>query len=100
VLYRLFPLLALAFLAPALPADKADSAPDISADRIKAAVAYLASDRLEGRGPGTRGEFLATEYLADESRKPASSRSASAAPTSSPSRSCVSSPARNRRCGR
>ncbi len=32
-------------------------------------VAYLASDRLEGRGPGTRGEFLATEYLADEFKK-------------------------------
>ena len=27
-------------------------------------MAYLASDRLEGRGPGTRGEILATEYLA------------------------------------
>ena len=46
-----------------------DRAPDISADRIKAAVAYLSSDRLEGRGPGTRGEFLATEYIADEFKK-------------------------------
>ncbi len=36
----------------------------ISPDRVKAHVAYLASDRLEGRGPGTRGEFLATEYIA------------------------------------
>ncbi|HEV3028212.1 MAG TPA: M20/M25/M40 family metallo-hydrolase, partial [Planctomycetota bacterium] len=30
---------------------------------------YLASDRLEGRGPWTRGEFLATEYLAAEFKK-------------------------------
>ena len=46
-----------------------DSAPEISAERIKAGVAYLASDRLEGRGPGTRGEILATEYIADEFKK-------------------------------
>ncbi len=45
------------------------AAPAISAERIKAAVAYLAGDRLEGRGPGTRGEALATEYLAAELRK-------------------------------
>jgi hypothetical protein len=43
--------------------------PELSADRIKTAVAYLSSDRLEGRGPSTRGEFLATEYLAAEFKK-------------------------------
>ena len=53
----------------ALAARAADPAPAISADRIKAAVAYRASDKLEGRGPGTRGEELATEYLADEFKK-------------------------------
>lgn len=42
---------------------------EISADRIKAHVAHLASDQMEGRGPGTRGEFLATEYLAAEFKK-------------------------------
>jgi Zn-dependent M28 family amino/carboxypeptidase len=47
----------------------ANADPEISPDRVKAAVAFLSSDRLEGRGPGTRGEFLATEYLADEFRK-------------------------------
>ena len=47
----------------------ADPAPEVSAERVKAAVEYLASDRLEGRGPGTRGEILATEYLADEFKK-------------------------------
>src|SRR5438445_5059530 len=67
--YRLVVLLAASCLAAPLPSVQADSAPEISADRIKAAVAYLASDRLEGRGPGTRGEFLTTEYLAAEFRK-------------------------------
>lgn len=43
--------------------------PDISADRIKAAVTHLASDRLEGRGLGTNGEVLATEYISDEFEK-------------------------------
>jgi Zn-dependent M28 family amino/carboxypeptidase len=46
-----------------------DSPPEISGDQVKAHVAYLASDRLEGRGPGTRGEFLATEYIAAEFKK-------------------------------
>src|SRR5579871_5877345 len=36
----------------------------ISAERMRADVTYLASDRLEGRGPGTRGEELATDYIA------------------------------------
>lgn len=69
VAHRLFLLLAASSLASALPGEDADAAPEISADRIKAHVAYLASDRLEGRGPGTRGEFLATEYLAGEFKK-------------------------------
>ena len=67
--YRLLLLLVAASLASALSGEEADSAPEISAARIKADVAYLSSDRLEGRGPGTRGEFLATEYLADEFKK-------------------------------
>jgi Zn-dependent M28 family amino/carboxypeptidase len=37
---------------------------DISGERIRAHVKFLASDLLEGRGPGTRGGQLATEYLA------------------------------------
>src|SRR5439155_3707547 len=65
VAYRLILLLVAPFLASALAGGEADSAPDISADLIKAGVAYLASDRLEGRGPGTRGEILATEYIAE-----------------------------------
>jgi Zn-dependent M28 family amino/carboxypeptidase len=41
----------------------------VSADRIRADIKYLASDRLEGRGPGTRGEELATEFIAREFEK-------------------------------
>jgi hypothetical protein len=66
---RLFLLLGALSLASALPASQGDGAHKISAERIKADVAYLASDRLEGRGPGTRGEVLATEYIADEFKK-------------------------------
>ena len=36
---------------------------DISAPRIRAHVKFLASDLMEGRGVGTRGGRLATEYL-------------------------------------
>jgi Zn-dependent M28 family amino/carboxypeptidase len=36
----------------------------ISGDKMRAHVKYLASDELEGRGVGTRGENLATEYIA------------------------------------
>src|SRR5690348_16272252 len=39
---------------------------DISAERIRAHVRFLSSDLLEGRGPGTRGGDLATEYIATE----------------------------------
>jgi Zn-dependent M28 family amino/carboxypeptidase len=38
----------------------------ISAGKIQAHVKYLAGDELEGRGVGTRGETLATEYIASQ----------------------------------
>ncbi len=37
----------------------------LSQDRMRADVKYLASDELEGRGVGTKGEKLATDYLAE-----------------------------------
>src|SRR5207245_4805220 len=40
--------------------------PDISAQRIRAHVKFLSSDLLEGRGPGTRGGELATDYIATQ----------------------------------
>lgn len=69
VAYRLSLLFIVSVSASAVLGGEAEPAPELSPDRIKAAVAYLASDRLEGRGPGTRGEFLATEYLAAEFKK-------------------------------
>src|SRR5579883_57099 len=39
---------------------------DISGERIRAHVKFLASDLLEGRGVGTRGEQLATQYIASQ----------------------------------
>ena len=69
MIYRSSLLVVVAFLVCASLAAEADRQPALSAERIKADVAYLASDRLEGRGPGTRGEFLATEYLAAEFKK-------------------------------
>lgn len=38
----------------------------ISGERIRAHVKFLASDSLEGRGVGTRGGDLASEYIATE----------------------------------
>ncbi len=39
---------------------------DITGDRIRAHVKFLSSDLMEGRGVGTRGERLATEYIATQ----------------------------------
>ena len=38
--------------------------PHVSSENLRARVQYLASDRLEGRGVGTNGGKLATEYIA------------------------------------
>ncbi len=40
--------------------------PQISAERIAAHVKFLADDLLEGRGPASRGEELATAYIATQ----------------------------------
>src|SRR6204780_4547199 len=39
---------------------------DVSGERMRAHVKFLASDLLEGRGVGTRGGELATEYIASQ----------------------------------
>lgn len=41
-------------------------AQDVSGERIRAHVKFLASDLLEGRGVGVRGGDLATEYIASQ----------------------------------
>ena len=53
---------AVAGLSPAARAAAASIAPD----RIRAHVRFLSLDLLEGRGPGTRGDKLAAEYIATQ----------------------------------
>ena len=67
--YRSLFLLVALLMGFAAPEAHADSPPEFSGERMKAAVQFLASDRLEGRGLATRGEALATEYIADEFKK-------------------------------
>jgi Zn-dependent M28 family amino/carboxypeptidase len=54
--------LALAAAPPARTSPAAERV--ITADSIRAHVRFLASDLLEGRGPGTRGDTLAETYIA------------------------------------
>jgi Zn-dependent M28 family amino/carboxypeptidase len=42
------------------------AAQQIDPERLRAAVKYLASDKLEGRGVGTEGDRLASKYIADQ----------------------------------
>ena len=45
------------------------SAPEFSGDRIKADVAFLADDKLEGRYTGSPGNLIAAKYVADRFAK-------------------------------
>ena len=54
--------LALAAAPPARTSSTAERV--ITADAIRGHVRFLASDLLEGRGPGTRGDALAEAYIA------------------------------------
>ncbi len=56
-------LLCAAFLSPRLATAQIDQ---ISGERMRAHVKFLASDLLEGRGVGARGGDLATEYIATQ----------------------------------
>ena len=38
----------------------------LAIDRIRADIKYLASDQLQGRGVGSRGEELAIDYIAKQ----------------------------------
>lgn len=58
---RLIRILALSLCS--LTLSSAQGNPDITADELRAHVQFLASDKLEGRGTGTEGERLASEYL-------------------------------------
>jgi len=56
---------ALALLL-AIPAAHADPLPPASADAIRAHVAFLADDLLEGRATGSRGYDIAAKYVATQ----------------------------------
>ncbi|HEX7833110.1 MAG TPA: M28 family peptidase [Thermoanaerobaculia bacterium] len=56
--------LPLAAQSPAIPDPVRASFEDFSAPAIRAHTKFLSSDLLEGRGPGTRGDALATNYAA------------------------------------
>jgi Zn-dependent M28 family amino/carboxypeptidase len=49
-----------------VPASAIAAASVIDPEKIRAHVRYLADDKLEGRGPGTRGGALAAEYIATQ----------------------------------
>src|ERR1700745_2888284 len=51
---------------PGVPEAARNAADSIDSERIRAHVRFLASDLLEGRGPGTRGGQLAAEYIATQ----------------------------------
>jgi Zn-dependent M28 family amino/carboxypeptidase len=57
---------ALFLLICCRPAPRGPAAPDISAQRIAAHVRFLSDDLLEGRGVASRGEALATLYIATQ----------------------------------
>ena len=57
-------LIAMCLTAAACTADK--GAPQFSGERIKADVAYLADDKLEGRFTGSPGYEMAAKYVADQ----------------------------------
>jgi Zn-dependent M28 family amino/carboxypeptidase len=51
---------------PNLPPAARAAAQSIDAEKIRAHVRFLSLDLLEGRGPGTRGDQLAAEYIATQ----------------------------------
>lgn len=56
----------LAAPAPQPTAAQKHAAPEFSAERFRAHVAFLADDLLEGRGIGSRGHAIAAAYVASQ----------------------------------
>ena len=52
--------------ADPVPPAVRDAVRSISTDALRAHVKFLSSDLLEGRGPGTRGDAIAAQYLASQ----------------------------------
>jgi Zn-dependent M28 family amino/carboxypeptidase len=49
-----------------IPSAQREAAAAITVERLRAHVKFLASDLLEGRGPASRGDRLAEEYIATQ----------------------------------
>lgn len=60
------PILPLIACLAALPHAQADELPAANADAIRANVAFLADDLLEGRATGSRGYDIAARYVATQ----------------------------------
>src|SRR5437764_605201 len=58
--------------ASAIPPEVQHGIAQFNAEAIKAHVRFLSSDLLEGRGPGTRGDDTAMQYIAAQFEAPAS----------------------------
>ncbi|HEV7242861.1 MAG TPA: M20/M25/M40 family metallo-hydrolase [Thermoanaerobaculia bacterium] len=58
--------LALPLLAQDIPPSVKQSFDTFRVDAVRAHLKFLSSDLLEGRGPGTRGDALATGYIASQ----------------------------------
>lgn len=65
-MFRTLLILLLASPLFAQPTVVKQSFGEFSADAIRAHTKFLSSDLLEGRGPGTRGDALATNYIATQ----------------------------------
>ncbi len=61
--------LTLVAAVPSPAAEKNAQGATTAEDRLKRDVTYLASDELEGRGPGTKGIEKAADYIAGEFKK-------------------------------
>src|SRR6516165_4820619 len=57
-------ILSLALLSCSKPAGEV-TIPAVDGNAVKAHIQKLASDEMEGRAPGGKGEELATAYIAD-----------------------------------
>ena len=62
-------LLFLLFFAQFATAQKLTKSDKLIIENLKSEITYLASDQLEGRRTGTRGEKLAYEYLSNQFEK-------------------------------
>jgi len=58
--------LAILLLSSCSPSANDSQTPQINAAKIAHDTEFLASDEMQGRGPGTAGETLATDYIADQ----------------------------------